>query len=229
MLCRDSPRRLTVFYEIRSFISCSPGPISKSAQLDVVREEMRILLARWFPRPKDARMPFQKLGLHPHLIAATRRMLYTEPTPIQADAIPAIVAGRDVIHGADRHSQDRGIPVAAAASSFRKNAGRPCLILSPTRELAQQIEDVCRDLVRRSPIRSGLIVGARRWNRPSPAWAGESRRPARARDRQHDDSAATGPAPMACTLSTFQPAHQWPVKFTRHCRSGSQSLSRRQR
>ena len=42
-------------------------------------------------------MPFKALGLHPPLVQAIREMRYTEPTPIQAEAIPAILAGRDVI------------------------------------------------------------------------------------------------------------------------------------
>src|SRR5262249_1338413 len=47
-------------------------------------------------RPEHA-MPFQSLGLHPPLVRAVREMRYAEPTPIQAQAIPAILAGRDVI------------------------------------------------------------------------------------------------------------------------------------
>ena len=42
-------------------------------------------------------MPFKALGLHSHLVQATREMGYTEPTPIQAEAIPPILAGRDLI------------------------------------------------------------------------------------------------------------------------------------
>ena len=42
-------------------------------------------------------MPFNALGLNSALMRATREMGYTEPTPIQAEAIPAILAGRDLI------------------------------------------------------------------------------------------------------------------------------------
>jgi ATP-dependent RNA helicase RhlE len=42
-------------------------------------------------------MPFKALGLNPLLVRAVREMGYTEPTPIQAQAIPAILAGRDLI------------------------------------------------------------------------------------------------------------------------------------
>src|SRR5262249_23723254 len=47
--------------------------------------------------PLESRMPFKALGLHPTLVQATREMHYTEPTPIQARAIPAVLAGRDLI------------------------------------------------------------------------------------------------------------------------------------
>ena len=42
-------------------------------------------------------MPFKSLGLHPLLVQAVAEMRYAEPTPIQAEAIPAILAGRDLI------------------------------------------------------------------------------------------------------------------------------------
>lgn len=105
-------------------------------------------------------MPFKKLGLHPHLVAATRRMHYTEPTPIQAEAIPAILAGRDVIATAQTGTgKTAAFLLPILHYLLGKPRGAPCLILSPTRELAQQIETVCRDFVQQAPIRSGLIVG----------------------------------------------------------------------
>jgi superfamily II DNA/RNA helicase len=42
-------------------------------------------------------MPFKALGLHTPLVQATQEMRYTQPTPIQAAAIPAILSGRDLI------------------------------------------------------------------------------------------------------------------------------------
>src|ERR1043165_5734643 len=105
-------------------------------------------------------MPFSKLGLHPHLVAATRRLHYTEPTPVQAEAIPAILAGRDLIATAQTGTgKTAAFLLPILHRLMAKPGGAPCLILSPTRELAQQIETVCRELVQKSPIRSGLIVG----------------------------------------------------------------------
>src|SRR5947199_388863 len=42
-------------------------------------------------------MPFKALGLHPSLVQGTRDLRYVEPTPVQAEAIPAVLAGRDLI------------------------------------------------------------------------------------------------------------------------------------
>ncbi len=42
-------------------------------------------------------MPFKNLGLHPSLVQAVRDMRYEQPTPVQAEAIPAVLAGRDLI------------------------------------------------------------------------------------------------------------------------------------
>ena len=49
-------------------------------------------------------MPFKALSLHPQLVQATKEMGYTEPTPIQKEAIPHILAGRDLIATAHRLS-----------------------------------------------------------------------------------------------------------------------------
>src|SRR5579862_9115073 len=102
-------------------------------------------------------MPFKALGLNPHLVAATRRMHYTDPTPIQAEAIPAILAGRDLIATAQTGT---GKTAAFLLPILHKLLGQPrsapTLILSPTRELAQQLETVCHDLVGQSSVRVGL-------------------------------------------------------------------------
>ncbi len=106
-------------------------------------------------------MPFKALNLHPSLVQATRDQGYTEPTPIQAKAIPAILAGRDLIATAQTGT---GKTAAFLLPILTQILGLPrrslhAMVISPTRELAQQINDVCKELAGRAPIRVGLFVG----------------------------------------------------------------------
>ena len=106
-------------------------------------------------------MPFKSLGLHPSLVQATREMKYTEPTPIQAEAIPPILQGRDLIATAQTGT---GKTAAFLLPILHRLIGLPpghtqALVISPTRELAQQIEDVSLGLAYHTKLRIGLIVG----------------------------------------------------------------------
>jgi ATP-dependent RNA helicase RhlE len=106
-------------------------------------------------------MPFKALGLHPHLVQATREMGYTEPTPIQAEAIPHVLAGRDLIATAQTGT---GKTAAFLLPILHLLLDKPrgtthVLVVTPTRELATQIEDVCIGLAYHTPLRVGLMVG----------------------------------------------------------------------
>jgi ATP-dependent RNA helicase RhlE len=106
-------------------------------------------------------MPFKALGLHPLLVRAVREMRYAEPTPIQAEAIPAILADRDVIATAQTGT---GKTAAFLLPILHQLLGLPtgvtqALVITPTRELAQQIDDVCLGLAYHTPLRVGLLVG----------------------------------------------------------------------
>ena len=106
-------------------------------------------------------MPFKALGLHPHLVQATREMKYTEPTPIQAEAIPHILTGRDLIATAQTGTGKTAaflLPILHQLLTKPQRATQ-ALIVTPTRELAQQIDDVCVGLAYHTPLRVGLIVG----------------------------------------------------------------------
>jgi ATP-dependent RNA helicase RhlE len=106
-------------------------------------------------------MPFKALGLHPQLVQAIREMRYVDPTPIQAEAIPAILGGRDLIATAQTGT---GKTAAFLLPILQQLIGLPhgttqALIIAPTRELAQQIEDVCIGLAYHTTLRVGLLVG----------------------------------------------------------------------
>src|SRR4051794_20263188 len=106
-------------------------------------------------------MPFKKLGLHPTLVQATREMRYTEPTSIQAQAIPVVLAGRDLIATAQTGTGKTAaflLPILHQLLDLPAGTTR-ALIVTPTRELAQQIDDVCLGLAYHTPIRVGLVVG----------------------------------------------------------------------
>src|SRR6188474_510814 len=106
-------------------------------------------------------MPFKALGLHPHLVQATREIGYTAPTPIQAEAIPHVLAGRDLIATAQTGT---GKTAAFLLPILHQLLHKPrgttqALVVTPTRELAQQIDDVCIGLAYHTPLRVGLMVG----------------------------------------------------------------------
>jgi ATP-dependent RNA helicase RhlE len=106
-------------------------------------------------------MPFKAMGLHPSLVRATREMHYVEPTPVQAETIPAVMAGRDLIATAQTGTGKTAaflLPILHELLKTPQRATR-ALVLSPTRELAQQIEVVCLGLAYHVPLRVGLVVG----------------------------------------------------------------------
>jgi ATP-dependent RNA helicase RhlE len=106
-------------------------------------------------------MPFKALGLHPQLVQATREMGYTEPTPIQAEAIPHVLAGRDLIATAQTGTGKTAaflLPILHLLLSKPRGTTH-VLVVTPTRELATQIEDVCIGLAYHTQLRVGLMVG----------------------------------------------------------------------
>jgi ATP-dependent RNA helicase RhlE len=96
-------------------------------------------------------MPFSSLGLSPALLRALSARAYTAPTPIQAQAIPAILQGRDVLGSAQTGS---GKTLAFALPLLQQVALAPrekprrsrALVLVPTRELAAQVGEEFRSL-----------------------------------------------------------------------------------
>src|SRR5216683_3149666 len=106
-------------------------------------------------------MPFKAMGLHPQLVQATAEMRYAEPTPIQAEAIPAVLAGRDIIATAQTGTGKTAaflLPILTQLLNLPQGTTQ-ALIITPTRELAQQIDDVCLGLAYHTPVRVGLLVG----------------------------------------------------------------------
>ncbi|HVT44720.1 MAG TPA: DEAD/DEAH box helicase [Thermoanaerobaculia bacterium] len=107
-------------------------------------------------------MPFASLGLGPKITRAVREAGYTEPTPIQAKAIPAILAGSDVVGVAQTGT---GKTAAFVLPMLEKMAGgqrRPhmrALVIAPTRELVVQIEENVRAYGRHVGLHFATIYG----------------------------------------------------------------------
>jgi len=106
-------------------------------------------------------MPFNSLKLHPSLLKGVKELGFTRPTPIQADAIPPALAGRDVLACAMTGS---GKTAAFLLPILHRLIDRPrgttrALVLTPTRELAAQILDDLNDLAVHTPITAASIYG----------------------------------------------------------------------
>jgi ATP-dependent RNA helicase RhlE len=104
---------------------------------------------------------FDALPLAQFLKETIRTVGYTTPTPIQADAIPLIIEGRDVIGLAQTGTGKTAafvLPLLQQLSGS-KERGVQALILAPTRELAEQINDVIRTFVGRTGLRSVTVYG----------------------------------------------------------------------
>lgn len=97
------------------------------------------------PTTEDSITTFDELGLKPELLAAVRDAGYAHPTPIQRDAIPVALNGRDLIGLAQTGT---GKTAAFTLPILQRLMGGPCrtraLILAPTRELAAQVDESFR-------------------------------------------------------------------------------------
>ncbi|WP_127717184.1 DEAD/DEAH box helicase [Halobacteriovorax sp. HLS] len=108
---------------------------------------------------------FSSLNLHPSILSALTKKGYTTPTPIQAQAIPHVIEGRDILGIAQTGTGKTAafsLPIIhrmAIAKVKIKPARVQCLILTPTRELAQQIEDNISTYAKQLKISSKAIFG----------------------------------------------------------------------
>src|SRR5437762_1576271 len=87
---------------------------------------------------------------------------FKTPTPVQTGAIPPALAGRDVLATAQTGTGKTAaflLPILHRLLSQPRGPAPRVVIISPTRELAGQIEEACRSLARHTPLRSTLIVG----------------------------------------------------------------------
>ncbi len=106
-------------------------------------------------------MPFASLHLHPNLLKSIRELGFTRPTPVQADAIPPALEGRDVLACAQTGS---GKTAAFLLPILQRLLGKPrgrtrALVVAPTRELAAQILEEFNSLATHTPMTGAAVFG----------------------------------------------------------------------
>ena len=106
-------------------------------------------------------MPFSTFQLDRNLLQGVKDLGFVRPTPIQADAIPPALEGRDVLACASTGS---GKTAAFLLPILHKLLSRPrgktrALVLTPTRELAAQIVEQLNDLATHTPLSAAVVIG----------------------------------------------------------------------
>ena len=109
-------------------------------------------------------MSFSDLGLTPELLRAVADKGYDTPSPIQLQAIPAVLAGRDVLAGAQTGTGKTAgfvLPILQrlAADVAERHRAPRALVLTPTRELAAQVAQSVRDYGKYLPLRVLQVFG----------------------------------------------------------------------
>ncbi|MFM9434994.1 ATP-dependent RNA helicase RhlE [Janthinobacterium sp. CG_23.3] len=116
----------------------------------------------------EAAVRFADFGLSPDILRALNDQGYVHPTPIQAQAIPIVLQGRDVMGAAQTGTGKTAgfsLPIIqlllAHASSSMSPARHPvrALVLTPTRELAVQVAENVKAYARHTPLRSTVVFG----------------------------------------------------------------------
>lgn len=100
-------------------------------------------------------------SLDPRIVAGIRAVGYTTPTPIQQQAIPVVMQGRDILGLAQTGTGKTAAFVLPILQRLLKGPARRvrALIVAPTRELAEQIHDVTSDLGKYTGLRSATVYG----------------------------------------------------------------------
>lgn len=110
-------------------------------------------------------MSFEDLGLSSELLRAIADQGYSEPTPIQRQAIPVVIEGQDVLAGAQTGTGKTAgftLPMLQRLSSGQSHSRkRPirALVLTPTRELAAQVGDSVETYGKYLPLKSAIVFG----------------------------------------------------------------------
>ena len=110
---------------------------------------------------------FAELGLNEQILAGVDALGFSMPTPVQAGAIPEVLAGRDVVASAQTGT---GKTAAFALPTLQRIAdksgrGPHALVVTPTRELAAQIDDVVKVVCRKTGQRAVIVMGGAKFDK----------------------------------------------------------------
>ncbi len=110
-------------------------------------------------------MSFDSLGLSAELLRAVSEQGYTEPTPVQRQAIPVVLEGKDILAGAQTGTGKTAgftLPLLQLLSQHCQGKGRRpirALVLTPTRELAAQVAESIETYGKHLPLKSTVVFG----------------------------------------------------------------------
>ena len=110
---------------------------------------------------------FAELGLNEQILAGVESLGFSTPTPVQAGAIPEVLAGRDVVASAQTGT---GKTAAFALPTLQRIAGKTgkgphALVVTPTRELAAQIDNVVKEVCEQTGQRAVIVMGGARFEK----------------------------------------------------------------
>src|SRR5437588_5709228 len=109
-------------------------------------------------------MSFSSLGLDSSLLDNLQRLGYNGPTPVQSEAIPAVIAGGDLLVSSQTGSGKTAAFVLPALQLLRAKATRPgngprMLVIVPTRELAMQVQKATHGYCSGQKLQTACLVG----------------------------------------------------------------------
>lgn len=110
---------------------------------------------------------FAELGLNEQILAGVNALGFSTPTPVQTGAIPEVLAGRDVVASAQTGT---GKTAAFALPTLQRIAGKSgrgphALVVTPTRELAAQIDDVVKVVCQKTGQRAVIVMGGAKFDK----------------------------------------------------------------
>jgi ATP-dependent RNA helicase RhlE len=106
-------------------------------------------------------MPFSRFGLYSSILRAVQGKGYTTPTPVQSEAIPVVLSGRDLVAAAQTGTGKTAafaLPILNRLGPHRAGGAR-VLVLEPTRELAAQVAEAFREFAQFTDLQVTLIQG----------------------------------------------------------------------